>query len=133
MDVVFHGLAGCFSWCGKKRSNVDIEAEVREGRCNHLLSAIVAILSDLRDQQARPSAFGNFECLNCGAHTLDGAGHADLPLINSGNRFDFGAMAAEYFLERRRDFSDSRLRPRSFHCKSQQIAIATVGSPSKRA
>src|SRR6185369_13635112 len=131
MDVVLHRLAGCFSWCGEQWSNVDIEAKVREGRCNHFLSAVVAILSNLRDQQARPSALGDFECLYCGAHTLDGAGHADLPLINSRNRFDLGAMAAEHFLERRRDFSNGRFCPCGIDCECQQIAVAAVSSPCK--
>ena len=61
----------------------------------------MAVLSDLGDQQARPPAFRGLECLYGGADTFDGAGHADLPLINSGYRFNLCAVTAEDLFQRR--------------------------------
>ena len=54
------------------------------------------VLTDLGHQQAGPAAFCGLEGLDGCANAFDGAGHADLPLINSRNRFDLGAMAAEH-------------------------------------
>ena len=101
MHVVLDGLAGRFRRRRKKGSNVDVESQIGEGGSNHLLAAVVAVLSDLGHQQARAAAFRTLEGLNGGTDTLDGAGHADLPLVNSGNRLDLGAVAAEDLFQRR--------------------------------
>jgi hypothetical protein len=37
----------------KQRPDVDVEADIGEGRGNHLLAAVVAVLADLGDQDAR--------------------------------------------------------------------------------
>jgi hypothetical protein len=110
--------AGGFSWRREQWSNIDIETKIRKSGGNYFLSTVVSVLSNLRDQQARSPTLGNFECLNCGAHSFDGAGHADLPLVNPRNRFDFGAMSAENLFHRRRDFSPSRFdAPRLGKCE----------------
>ena len=50
MHVVLDRLAGGFRRRCEQRSNVDVEAEISEGRGNHLLAAVVAVLADLGDQ-----------------------------------------------------------------------------------
>ena len=44
-----------------KRADVDVEAEIGEGGRDHLLAAVVAVLADLGDQDARPAAFIGLE------------------------------------------------------------------------
>jgi hypothetical protein len=46
----------------------------------------VAVLADLGDQQARPAPFGRLERLDLFAHPRDRVGHADLPLVDTGDR-----------------------------------------------
>ena len=101
MHVILDRLAGRFCGRREQRADIDVETEIGKGRGNHFLAAVVAVLSDLGDQQARAAAFGGLECLYRGAHTFDGAGHADLPLVNSGDRLDLGAMTAENLFQRR--------------------------------
>ncbi len=101
MHVVFDRLAGGFGGRREQWTDVDVETEIGEGRGNHLLAAVVAVLPDLGDQQTRAAAFGGFEGFDGRADTFDGAGHADLPLVNSGDRLDLGAVTAEYLFQRR--------------------------------
>ena len=56
MGVVLDRLAGGLGWGGKQRPDVDVEAEIGEGRGDDLLPAIMAILADLGDQNARAAA-----------------------------------------------------------------------------
>ena len=64
MHVVLDRLAGGLVGGGKQRADIDVEADVGEGRRDHLLAAIVAVLADLGDQDARAAAFGLLERLD---------------------------------------------------------------------
>ena len=55
MHVVLHRLPRRFLGGGKQRPDIDVEADIGEGRGDHLLAAVVAVLADLGDQNARPS------------------------------------------------------------------------------
>jgi hypothetical protein len=132
VDIIFDRLAGGFSWRREQWPNIDIETKIRKSGGNYFLSTVVSVLSNLRDQQARSPTLGNFECLNCGAHSFDGAGHADLPLVNPRNRFDFGTMSAENLFHRRRDFSHRRFDPRCVNGKCEEIAVPAIRGSSER-
>jgi len=71
-----------------------------ECRGDHLLAAIMAVLPDLGHQDARPAAFVLLEPGHQLFHPLDPVGHADLPLVDAGDRLDLRAMAPEHLLER---------------------------------
>ena len=45
----------------EQRPDIDVEADIGEGRGDHLLAAVVAVLADLGHQDARPAAFGILE------------------------------------------------------------------------
>ena len=85
----------------EQRADIDVEAEIGEGRRDHLLPAVVAVLADLGDQDARAAAFVGLERRDQLLHARDRIGHADLPLVDAGNRLDLGAVAAEHLLQRR--------------------------------
>ncbi len=57
VDVVLDRLARGFGRCCKQGADIDVEAEIGEGRGDHFLTAIMAVLADLGDQDARPAAF----------------------------------------------------------------------------
>ena len=57
MHVVLDRLARGLGRRREQRADVDVEAEIGEGRGDHLLAAVVAVLADLGDQDARPAAF----------------------------------------------------------------------------
>ena len=45
----------------EKRPDVDVEAEIREGRRDHLLAAVMAVLAELGDEDAGRAAGIRFE------------------------------------------------------------------------
>src|SRR6185437_13575899 len=53
VDVIFDRLTRRFVGGGEQRSDIDVEADIGKGRCDHLLAAVVAVLADLGDQDAR--------------------------------------------------------------------------------
>ena len=98
VNVVLDGLPRRLVGGGKQRPDVDVESDVGEGRSDDLLSAIVAVLTDLGDQNARSSAFRIFECVDERLKFLDPVRHGGgLALVNAGNGFDFGPVTTEHF------------------------------------
>jgi hypothetical protein len=58
VDVVLDGLSAASSGVCEQRPDIDVEAEIGEGRGDHLLAAVVAVLAHLGDRMRgrRPSA-----------------------------------------------------------------------------
>ena len=68
VNVVFdRGLRGLLRRL-EERSDVDVEAEISKRSRNHLLAAIMTVLSHLGDEDARPAAFARKEGLGACAH-----------------------------------------------------------------
>src|SRR5262245_31811678 len=53
MDIAARRLAGHFLGRGKKRAGDDLETHIGESRSDDLLAAVMAILPDLGDENAR--------------------------------------------------------------------------------
>ena len=64
MDVVIGRLPGNFLGRREQRADVHIETDIGEGRRDHLLPAVVAVLTHLGDKDARPTAIGLGELLD---------------------------------------------------------------------
>ena len=64
VHVVVGGLARHLVGRGEQRADVDVEADVRERRRDHLLPAVVPVLAHLGDQDAGPAAVGLGELLD---------------------------------------------------------------------
>ena len=54
-------------------ADIDVEAEIGEGGGDHLLAAVMAVLADLGDQQARAAALASSNVCNQFPHPFDGA------------------------------------------------------------
>jgi len=101
MHVVFDGLPRGLLGGGKQRPDIDVEADIGERRGDHLLAAVVAVLADLGDQDARPAALGILERVDQRLHFFDPVGHGGrLPLVDAGDGFDFGAVPTEHLFHR---------------------------------
>ena len=72
MHVVLDRLARGFRRRREQRADIDVEAEIGEGRGDHLLAAVVAVLADLGDQDARAAAFVGLERGDELLHARDG-------------------------------------------------------------
>ena len=128
MHVVLDGLAGGFGGCREEGADVDVEAEIRERRGDHLLAAIVAVLADLGDQDARPPALVGFELRDLLEHALDRFRHgAGLPFVDARDRLDRGDMAAKDLFQRQRDFADRGLGARGLDGEREEIAVTSRG------
>src|ERR1700741_985026 len=101
---------------------VEVETQVGEGRRDHFLAAVVAVLADLGDEQTRAAALGGFESLHRDAHPFDGAGHTDLPLVDARDGLDLRAMPSIHLLQRGGYLADGRLGARRIDREREQIA-----------
>ena len=86
MHVVLDRLARGFGGRREQRPDIDVEADVGECRSDHLLAAIVAVLADLGDEDARAAALVLLEFGDAFLHSADGVRHADLPPVDAGDR-----------------------------------------------
>ena len=132
VHVVLHRLARRFGRRCEQRSYVHIETEIRESRRNHFLSAVVPVLADFGDEDSRSAPFVGLKRRHQLQHARDRAGHADLPLVDAGERLDLGAMASEHLFQRHRDFTDGRLGACRIDRKRQQVAVAAVRRARER-
>ena len=71
VDVVLDRLPRRLAGRREQRPDVDVEAEIGEGRGDHLLAAVVAVLAHLGDQDARPAPVVALERLDRARHPLD--------------------------------------------------------------
>ena len=79
VHVVVDGLLRRLLRRLEKGADVDVEAEIGKARGDDLLAAVMTVLAELGDQDARPAPFTLEERLDLAMHLLDGAlGLADL-------------------------------------------------------
>src|ERR1700749_2798334 len=84
MDVVLHRLARDLLRRREKGSDIDVEAQVGESRSDNFLPAIVAVLTDLGDENARPPPVVLQEGFRHTQHARDRRLiHASLPSIDA--------------------------------------------------
>ncbi|GCC47283.1 hypothetical protein chiPu_0031116, partial [Chiloscyllium punctatum] len=93
VDIVLDRLPRGFVRGCEQRSDIDVEADVGEGRRDHLLAAVMAVLADFCHQDARAAALGLLERIDQGLHFFDLVGHGRcLSLVDTGDGLDFGAV-----------------------------------------
>ena len=132
VDVVFDGLARRLVRRLEQRPDIDIEAEIGEGRGDDLLAAVVAVLAHLGDQDARPSTVRGLE----GLDQLHDAGHISvflhLGFVYAGNRRNAGAMPAIHLLQSVGNLADGRLHAGRRHGALQEVSLARLGVLGER-
>ncbi len=133
MHVVLDRLPRRLVGGGEQRPDIDVEADIGEGGRDHLLAAVVAVLADLGDEDARAAALGILERIDQFLHFLDPVGHGGrLPLVDAGDGLDFGAVTPEHLFHRVRNFADGGLGARRIDRQRQQIAVAFAGAARQR-
>ncbi len=61
VNIVFDSLFGCLCRGGEEWPDVNIKTQVGERRRDHLLSSVVSILTNLRDEDPRAPAMVSLE------------------------------------------------------------------------
>src|SRR5262249_43929299 len=123
----FDRLARRFRRRREKWSDIDVEAEIGKRRGDHLLAAVMAVLANLGNEDARAAAFGLLECGGELLDARDGVRHAGLPLVDARYRLDLGLMAAEHVFERRGDLADRGPGTGGVDRERQQVDVAARG------
>src|SRR6516225_2483469 len=132
MNIVFDGHACNLFGSLKQRAEVHVEAQIRESGGDHLGAPVVAILTDLCDQEARPASFGfgeggyqvtslpEFRILAAfrGVHARDGV-------------MD-GLITAEDFFERQGDFAEGGTLAGGHHGELEEVAVALSRAVGER-
>ena len=121
MHVIVDSLRGGLVGRREERPDVDLESEIRKGRGDDFLAAVVTVLPDLGDEDARLAAFVLRKGARHALHALDRA-RAGLLAVDARDGLHIRAVAAENLLERVRDLADRRLGARGLDRQSQQIA-----------
>ena len=110
---------------GEERADPDVEAEVGEGRGDHLLAPVVPVLPDLRDQDGRLAAGILGEGGREPGHPQHGlAAWSRRTAIDARDHFARGGMAAEAAFERHRDLAHRRLGAGRLDRERQEVAAA---------
>ena len=125
MHIVLDSLARDLFRRREERPDVDIETQIRECRRNHLLAAVVAILTDLGDQDARAAPVIALEVLDEPLHLAESTGHRTrLRSIDARYSANLGAMAAEDHFQRIGNLADRRFRTRGLDREIEQVGAA---------
>src|SRR5574343_272716 len=95
MDVVFDRLAGGFFRRLEQRPHVDVETEVGIGGGDHLGAAVVAVLAELGDHDARATTFFFGELGDIGLDLFPAFHAFDDASIDTGNGLVVGAETTE--------------------------------------
>src|SRR5580692_11470431 len=132
VHVVLDRLARGFGGGCEQRADVDVETEIGKGGGDDFLAAVVAVLADLGDQDARAAAFVVLELGDEFLHPFDGVRHADLLPVDAGDGFDLRPMPAEHLFERQRYLADGGLGARRVDGERQEIAVAARGVARQR-
>ena len=133
MHVVLHRLAGSFLGRLEQGADIHVEAEIGEGRCDHLLAAVVAVLAHLGDQDARAAPVLGLEAVDQLLDAVQASVHAtDLRPVDPADGRNLGPVAAIYLLQSIGDFPDRCLNARGRDGAFEQIAGACLGVTGQR-
>src|SRR5690554_2407019 len=127
VHIIFDRLARRLIGRLKERADVDVEAEIGEGRRDHLLAAIVPILPHLCDKDARTPAEFLSELIRFFACLLDALLFASFVLVHALDAPDGGLVAAIDFLERAADLADGRLMAGRVDGELKEVTLAALG------
>ena len=124
VDVVVDRLLGDLLRGGEQRADVDVEAEVGEGRDDDLLPAVVAVLAHLRHEDPGTAPLVLLEPGGGLEDRGDGVvGLAHLGPVHAGDRTDDGPVPAPHLLERLRHLADRGTRPGRLDRPGQQVRL----------
>ena len=133
MHVVVGGLSCHLVRGGEQRADVDVESDVRERRCDHLLPAIVAILAHLGHQDPRPPTVGLGELLDEIGGVSQILGLSSFVAVNPRNSTDLRPVPPVHLLQRIGDLTDGRFGPcRVDRQRQQVVAQPVVPGPALR-
>src|SRR5579875_898254 len=111
----------------EERPDIHVEAEIGEGRRDHLGAAVMAVLAELDDEEPRPPPLLLGEGLDLLAHPAEALVALIGRAVDAGDAANGGAVAGEDALERLRDLAHRGARPRRLDGELEEIARLAGG------
>src|ERR1700761_1214866 len=99
MYVVVRRLAGYLVRRGEQRTDIDVETDVREGRCDHLLTTVVTVLPHLGHQNPRAATVGLGKLLDEFGGGNHVAGLSSFVAVNPGDSTDLRLVPPVYLFQ----------------------------------
>ena len=125
MVIIINGLAGRLFGSLEQRADINIETQIREGRGDDLLAAVVAVLTELGDQDTGPTPLARQELLDPLPDFRDCLGAIAKPAcVYPAHRVYFGFVPAEDLFQGITDFTHSRPCSRRDDGQLQQVSLA---------
>src|SRR5260221_238747 len=115
----------------KEGAYVDVEADVGEPCRNDLLATVVAILADLREQDARSTTLTPEKARGESPRFFEAPRIAHRPSVHPMNGSNLGLMTAEHLFEREAHLTDRGTRARRVDGSLEQISGKRPGSPGR--
>src|SRR5439155_19479498 len=132
VDVVLHRLARDLLGGLEERADVDVEAEVGERGGDHLGAAVVAVLADLGDQDARPPPVLDGELLDVLAEGRPFLVAGELAAVDARDGADLRPVPAPHLLERLRDLAHRGARAGRVDRQLEQVPVSRLGPSGER-
>src|SRR5262245_2528820 len=123
VDVVLDRLARHLLGRLEERAHVDVEAQIGERGGDHLGAAVVTVLTDLGDQDARAAAVLAQEAIDLLPHRGPVGVVAEVTAIDSRDGPDLGLVATPHLLERLRDLAHRGARACRLHRELEEIPL----------
>ena len=127
VGVVFHGLFGDLARGLEEGADIHIEAEIGEGGGDHLGAAVVAVLADLGDHDARAAAFAFFEGSDHLVDLLELFVFAEFLAIDAADGADGGLVATVDLFHGVGDFPKGGAGAGGLDAPFQEVALAGLG------
>ena len=128
VDIVLDGLAGGLLGGREHGTDIDVEAEIGEGGGDDLLAPVVAVLTDLGDQDSRPAPFELGELVG------ESAGLGDIChafshflFVDAADGADDRPVASVDLFQSVAHLADGRLGPGGLDAEGEEIAFAAFG------
>src|SRR5437899_2229759 len=132
VDVVLHRLARDLLGGLEERADVDVEAEVGKRGGDHLGAAVVAVLADLGDQDARPPPVLDGELLDVLAEGRPFLVAGELAAVDARDGADLRPVPAPHLLERLRGPGHRGARPGRVDRQLEQVPVSRLGPSGER-
>src|SRR6185503_1253564 len=124
VHIVLDRLARAFFRCLEERPDVDIESQVRKRGRDHFCAAIMAVLPELGDENARTAAFFAREALDLALQLVPAVVLFERGAIDPGDALRVCPVAAPDLLYCHADLPDGRARADGPDREIEQVSAA---------
>ena len=125
VDIVVHGVTRHLGRCLEQRTDVDVEADVGEGRGDHLGAPVVAVLAHLHHEDARAPSRLLAKRLDVAANGVEALVILVGRAVHTGDGTDLGPVATEHRLHGVAHLADRGAGASRVDAKGEEVPVAS--------